>query len=255
MRVARVATASGPRPCVADGADWAVVEDAFASPPVKTGERIPAEGATLLAPVEPTVVLGMLHNSGPDDRCLPPQAFQKSARTVVGPGAPIVVDPTKGAVKGEAELALVVGRPARNISVADAPAYVLGWTVGNDVTASDQAALDETRTQAKNGDGFTPLGPWIETDLDALAQALTASVDGRVVAESSTDGLAWNPFEVFAYLTTHLTLGPGDVVLTGAPGTAFDIAPGAVASCTVAGVGELTNPVHALELSDHHEGA
>lgn len=243
MQLARVDTPRGPQDCVAEGEDWVVVHDLYARPLVPTGERLPRAGAALLAPVEPRVVLGMLHNSGPADRALAPQAFHKSVRSVVGPGEPIELDPRRGAVKGEAELALVIGRRCRDVDVADAAAVILGWTVGNDVTGVDQVALDDTRTQAKNGDGFTPLGPWIETDLDALDQVLSASVDGVEVASSNSGQLAWNPFELVAYLSAHLTLGPGDVILTGAPGTAFDIVPGVVASCTVGGIGTLTNPV------------
>lgn len=246
MRLARVDTPDGPQYCVGEQDGWAVVEDAFASPLVKTGERFGAD-APLLAPCEPRVILGMLHNSGAEDRKLPPQAFQKSSRTAVGPGASIVLAPALGLVKGEAELALVVGRAARNVSVEEAGEFILGWTVGNDVTGVAQAALDETRTQAKNGDGFTPLGPWIETDLDALDRAIEATVDGSVVAAGSSAGLAWNPFEVLAYATRYMTLGPGDVILTGAPGTAFDIAPGRAVTCAIDGIGVLSNPVVSIE--------
>ncbi len=243
MRIARVGTPAGPRYCVADGADWVTIDDPFAAEPTLGGERFAQGDVPLLAPVEPRVVLGMLHNSGAADRRLEPQAFQKSARSVIGPGDAIVLDPGKGAVKGEAELALVVGRLARRVPVDKASDYILGWTIGNDVTAVEQAAQDETRTRAKCGDGFTPLGPWIETDLDALHQTIEATVDGRAAASGSSAGLAWNPFEVFAFITDHLTLGQGDVILTGSPGTAFDITGGVRAECTIPGIGTLSNPV------------
>lgn len=247
MRIARISTPTGPRAVVSDAADWVVVVDAFAPHLDLTGERHPQAGATLLAPVEPRVVLGMLHNTGPDERELAPQAFLKSARTVVGPGEPIAVDLRHGDHVGECELALVVGRRCRGVTVDQAPAYVLGWTVGNDVTVPAQGAVDVTRTQAKNGDGFTPLGPWIETDLDALDAALVARVDGVQVAQSTTARLAWNPFEALSHLSAYLTLGPGDVILTGAPFTSFPIRPGVRATCEVAGIGPLTNPVTSLK--------
>ncbi|MDN5570860.1 MAG: fumarylacetoacetate hydrolase family protein [Propionibacteriaceae bacterium] len=249
MRIARIATPTGPQAVLAEGDRWLAIDDPFADQPIPTGATWAQEDVRLLAPVEPRVVLGMLHNSGPADRALAPQAFLKSARTVVGPGAAIVVDPRRGQVMAECELALVVGRPCRNVSVADAPAFVWGWTIGNDVTAVDQTAADETRTQAKNGDGFTPLGPWVETDLAALDVALTAAVDGVEAVASSTAALAWNPFEALSHLSGHLTLGPGDVILTGAPGTAFAITPGVEATCAVAGIGVLSNPVHTLEVT------
>lgn len=245
MRLARIATDSGPRPAVADGEDWALVEDMFAHPLRRTGERVPARDAVLLAPVEPRVVLGMAHNTGPDDRALPPQAFMKSARSVVGPGEPIVLDPRRGAVVGEVELCLVVGRTCRNVTAEQAPAFILGWTVVNDVTASDQVALDEKMVQSKSGDGFTPIGPWVETELDPLAAPLRASTTGGASVEGTSAGLAWNPYEVLEYLSGHLTLGPGDVIATGAPGTGFGLQPGDECRCTVEGIGDLVNPVSA----------
>ncbi|MFH5821251.1 fumarylacetoacetate hydrolase family protein [Georgenia sp. AZ-5] len=243
MRLARIATPAGPRHAVADGADWAVVEDVFARPLVPTGERHPQDGARLLAPVEPRVVLGMAHNTGPADRELPPQAFMKSARTVVGPGDAIRLDPRRGEVKVEGELAVVVRRQCRNLAPEEVPDAVLGWTVGNDVTAVDQVALDEKMTQSKNGDGFTPLGPWVETELDPRDVAIEVRVGDEVAAAGSTSGLARDVVELLVYLTAHLDLGPGDVVLTGAPGTGATVVPGDRAAITLAGIGTLTNPV------------
>lgn len=247
MRLARIHTPSGIVPAVADGDEWAVIVDAFSPVLERTGETVPLSEAQLAAPVEPRIVLGMLHNSGEADRALPPQAFAKSSRTVVGPGEPIWLEANKGRVVGETELALVVGRTIRNITVDEAPSAVLGWTIGNDVTATDQAAFDETKTQAKNGDGFTPLGPWIETDLDAFAQHMEGRLDGELASSGSTADLANNPFVVLAYLSQHMTLGPGDVVLTGAPNTAFELRAGAEASAVVDGIGVLSNPVRLLD--------
>ena len=224
MRLARVATPQGARPVVGTADGWEEVVDLFATHLVRTGVHHPADAA-LLAPVQPLVVLGMAHNTGPDDRAL--------------------IDPRRGRVVGEVELAVVIGRTCRNVSAAEASGYVLGWTVVNDVTAVDQVALDEKMVQAKCGDGFTPLGPWVETDLDPLDARLEAAVGERHVA-SSTAGLAWNPWEAIAYLSSHLTLGPGDVICTGAPHTSFALEPGDECVCTVAGIGTLSNPVISL---------
>ncbi|MEL4357667.1 MULTISPECIES: fumarylacetoacetate hydrolase family protein [unclassified Luteococcus] len=242
MRLARIQTPDGPRGVVAREGRWLVVEDIFANPLVPTGESHPLEGAKLLAPVEPRVVLGMAHNGEPGDREIPRQAFMKSARTVVGPGDEIELDTRLGAVNGEGELVLVVGRRTRRITADEARAHVLGWTIGNDVTNLEQA--DEKATQVKNGDGYTPLGPWIETELpDALDLTMTMERNGEPVAEARTSQLAWNPFEVLEYLSQYLTLDAGDVVLTGAPGTSFQILPGDECRCLLEGIGELVNPV------------
>ena len=246
MRLGRVSTAQGARNVVDTGGGWEEVTDLFARPLLRTGLRHPADSA-LLAPVQPLVVLGMAHNTGPDDRKIPPQAFMKSARSIVGPGEPIVLDPRRGSVVGEVELAIVIGRSCRNVTVAEAPDYVLGWTVANDVTAFEQVAFDEKMVQAKSGDGFTPIGPWIETDLDPLDTPLSARV-GSLELNNSSAGLAWNVWEIIEYLSAHLTLGPGDVICTGAPHVSFPLVPGDRCSCTVGGIGTLSNPVVSLTL-------
>ena len=110
------------------------------------------------------------------------------------------------------------------------------------VTAVDQIALDEKLTQAKNGDGFTPLGPWIETDLDSSDVAMSVRINGRTVASASTRQLAWDITEQLVYLTRYLPLGPGDVVLTGAPGTFHPVKPGDLVEVALGGIGSLANP-------------
>lgn len=243
MRLARIATADGPVHAMADGPDWAIVHDVFARPLVPTGERVPQAGAHLLAPTEPRVVLGMAHNSSEADRALAPQAFMKSARTVVGPGDAIVIDPARGEVKGEGELTLVIRSTCRDVTPETFADVVLGWTVGNDVTAVGQVPLDSFFTQAKNGDGYTPVGPWIETDLSLADVPIAVDVDDVRAATSSTKALAWNAVEVLCYVTSHVTLGPGDLLLTGAPGTAVTIHPGSEMSITIGPIGPLRNPV------------
>jgi 2-keto-4-pentenoate hydratase/2-oxohepta-3-ene-1,7-dioic acid hydratase in catechol pathway len=161
---------------------------------------------------------------------------------VIGPGEPIHLDPRVGRVVAEGELAMVIRGTCRNLTPDEVPGAILGWTIGNDVTATDQIALDDKMTQAKNGDGFTPLGPWIETDLDPRAVEISVGVAGHVVAEASTSALAWDVVEQLVYLSSVLTLSAGDVVLTGAPQTSAQISAGQLAEITLSGIGTLTNP-------------
>lgn len=255
MRIARVRTADGPRPAVLDDGRWHLVDDPWADRPHRTGASVAADEAELLAPCAPQVVVGMAHNHGPQDRLLPPQAFLKSARTVVGPGQATEVDPAGGPVNAEAELAVVIGRTARRLRPADVEQVIAGWTVADDVTRVGQVRHDSLFTQVKNGDGYTPLGPWVCTDLgpvlDGQPVALRTEVldlDGTErVAEGSTADLAWTVREQLVYLTAHLTLGPGDVVLTGAPGTSLPVRPGSRVRVHVDGVGTLHHPAHAVE--------
>ncbi len=243
MKLARILTSSGAQPAIFEEGNWAVIEDMFARPFQRTGEVIPAEEATLLAPCEPRVVLGMAHNTGPEDRKIPPQAFMKSARCVVGPGDPIFLDSAHGRVYGEGELTIVVGKECRNLSPDEVSEAILGFTIGNDVTNVDQIAVDNKFTQVKNGDGYTPLGPCIDTDTDFLHAPIVVEKDGSEVARASSADLAWNVIEIMCYLTSFLTLGPGDVVLTGAPFTSLELTEGMKVSITIEGIGTLSNPV------------
>ncbi len=203
------------------------------------GPPRPLAGLRLLAPTRPRTVVGMAHNTGPADRLLPPSAFLKPASTVVGPGDPVDL-PDVGRVDAEAELAIVVGRRCRDLDQATALDAVLGWTCANDVTARDLQAGDDSWTRAKGFDTFTPLGPWIETEPDFDPDDVPVLLDGT---GASTTHLARSVREVLAYLTSFMTLEPGDVVLTGAPGPSRALADGDVVTVAVPGLGELRNPV------------
>lgn len=245
MRFARVRTPSGPRRAVLRGEEWREIDDFFAPKPRETGRSWPVDGTALAAPTEPRVIVGMSHNGAPADRARPPQAFLKSARTACGPGAPIVLDSGIGDVAVEGELALVIGTRARHLAPHEALGVVFGATIANDVTAVDQVPLDSLFSQAKNGEGFTPLGPWLETEFDPADLLITMELDGLVVAESSTSQLAWDIVEQLVYLSSIMELGPGDVVLTGAPGTTVRVRPGQSCRIRIEGLGELVNPAMA----------
>lgn len=245
MRLARIATAAGPVQVVQHDDVWVGIRDMFAAELEFTGESYPVGQVRFLCPVEPLVVLGMAHNGSADDRRIPPQAFFKSARTVVGPGAGIVLDSNIGAVNVEGELAVVIGKTARHLAPGESSAHILGYTIGNDVTSVDQIPLDDKLLQAKNGDGYTPLGPWIETRLDPSSLRITVLRDDVVVARSSTAELAWSIDEQLVHLSSHLELGPGDVLLTGAPGTFAHARPGESVEIHIEGIGSLRSPTRA----------
>ncbi len=243
MRLARIRTAPGVVHAVARGDRWHVIRDMFATEFQFTGESHPLDTVSFAAPVAPRVIVGMAHNGTPVDRFLPPQAFLKSARTASGAGDEIVLDVNIGRVHVEGELAVVIGKYARHVAPGEADAYILGYTIGNDVTSVDQIPLDDKLLQAKNGDGYTPLGPWIETELDPSSLTVAVRVEGRTVAQGSTSALAWNIAEQLAYISSHLTLGPGDVILTGAPGTSAPAKPGDLVEIQIEGIGSIRNPV------------
>jgi 2-keto-4-pentenoate hydratase/2-oxohepta-3-ene-1,7-dioic acid hydratase in catechol pathway len=207
-----------------------------------TGESF-AGDVVFLSPVRPAVVLGMAHNGSSSDRQLAPGAFFKSARTVCGPNDDIVLDGNIGTVNVEGELAVVIGSTARHLTPGQSPRHILGYTIANDVTSVDQISFGGTLLQAKNGDGYTPLGPWIETAADPASLAITLLIQGVMTARSATSKLAWSIDEQLVYLSSHLELGPGDVLLTGAPGTSGPVRPGDDVEIVIEGIGSLRNPV------------
>lgn len=248
MRLARIRGPQGPVYVVQEGDTWAEIEPYTrtvlpATGPRRLGRQFPCDGSELLAPVEPVLVLGMAHNTGPQDRLLRPQAFQKSPRTVIGPGETIRPEPSQLPLVGECELALVIGRPTHRVSPQEASAHILGWTVANDVTSTAGAARDSFGTESKCGIGFTPVGPWIETDLDVTDLPLYAEIDGVPAASSTVSALARTPAEAVSYLSHQLQLGPGDLILTGAPATSAPLTDGVTMTCRIGGIGDITNLV------------
>jgi len=242
MRLARIQTAGGPVEVVQHGERWHAIRDMFSEDLEYTGESY-AGDVTFLSPVRPAVVLGMAHNGSASDRQLAPEAFFKSPRTVCGPDDDIVLDRNIGTVNVEGELAVVIGSTTRHLATGQSQRHILGYTIANDVTSVEQIGFGGTLLQAKNGDGYTPLGPWIETAADPASLGITLLIRGVAAARSATSELAWSIDEQLVYLSSHLELGPGDVLLTGAPGTSGAVRPGDDVQILIDGIGALRNPV------------
>ncbi|HSO16916.1 MAG TPA: fumarylacetoacetate hydrolase family protein [Arthrobacter sp.] len=204
---------------------------------------------TFLAPSTPANVLGMAHNTGPAGRSLPPQAFHKAATSVVGPGVAIELGPGVGHVDPEAELTIVVGSRARGLAPENALTAVLGFTIGNDVSARDLQKTDELWISAKSQDTFTPAGPWVVTGLDGANLAIGITHNGTELKSASSADLGWGVVEILVYVTSFMTLHPGDLVLTGFPAECARIVPGDTVTCRIEGIGELTNPVVAMAVA------
>jgi 2-keto-4-pentenoate hydratase/2-oxohepta-3-ene-1,7-dioic acid hydratase in catechol pathway len=239
MLIARVATPDGPRHGIVDGDRVLLVHGL--TDLRRTGQSVDFSPHTLLAPVRPGTIYGMAHNTGAGDRELAPQAFLKPRHGAIGPGEPIPLPHGIGRVVAEAELALVIGSAARHRTVGDALEVVLGFTAANDVTARDLQAQDSLWLAGKGFDGFTPLGPLIDTELPATA-AIGLAVDGAPVAAASTSALARGFAEIIVYLSSIATLQPGDVILTGAPGPDAELTAGGRVEVTVGGL-SLVNPI------------
>ncbi|MGH3973503.1 MAG: fumarylacetoacetate hydrolase family protein, partial [Pseudonocardiaceae bacterium] len=153
-------------------------------------------------------------------------------------------------------LAVVIGRPCRDVPAMQAADVLLGCTAANDVTARDQQRSDGQWTRAKSHDTFCPLGPWIETTVNPADLAVRTELDGVVVQDSRTSMLLHPVHTLVAWVSRVMTLLPGDVILTGTPAGVGPLHAGQSVSVTVEGVGTLTNPVmlrHELAGSDAND--
>lgn len=244
MRIARVQTPAGPRHAVSRNGGWDHIEDPFADVLSFTGETTPEDGAVLLAPVQPAVIVGIGHNRTRAHHPLPIQAWLKSVHTLANPGDPIQSARGLGTVNVEGELAAVIGKRANRLTADNAIDHVLGYTVANDVTNVDQELIDERLFQVKAGVNYTPLGPWIETEIEDPENVSTfVTINGQVKAQSGSYNLPSAVSDCLVYVTTWLTLEPGDIVMTGAPGTFVAVRPGDRVDITLVGIGTLTNTV------------
>lgn len=236
MRLGRIATSGGPRWVRETPSGPVPISDPFvalaeARDPHDEGDVI--EGA-LLAPVDPIVIVGIAQN-GPA-HVSPVQAWLKSPRTVIGSGAEVTLRRDAGAQVAEGEIAVVIGRSTRGLTAENAHEYVLGVTAVNDLSSPERAALDPRNFESKSGEGYTPLGPWIDTDAGIDDVTLEVEVDGRVVADTGSGQLPVSIRECLAYVASWSPLGPGDVVMTGAPHSQAPVEPCQTVTVKVAGI-------------------
>ena len=172
-----------------------------------------------------------------------PLMFLKPNTSVVGPGDPVFYPRQSQEVHFEGELAVVIGRVCRDVPVERVADVVFGYTVGNDVTARDLQRGDVQFTRAKGFDSFCPLGPWIETELDTSDLQVTTHLNGDLVQDGRTKDMIFDVPTLVSYVSSVMTLLPGDVILTGTPEGVGPMGVGDEVEVTVSGIGSLTNRV------------
>ena len=211
---------------------------------------LPITQVKLLAPVIPTKVVAIgknyVEHAAEMDSPVPdsPIIFLKPPTAVVGPLAPIRLPPESREVHHEGELAAVIGKVTRNIAAEDVAPNILGYTVANDVTARDLQRRDGQWARAKGFDSFCPLGPAIDTEFDPTeSNAITCSVNGEIRQEGVTSDLVFGVAELVAFISSVMTLLPGDVILTGTPAGVGPLLPGDHVEVEIEGIGALMNPV------------
>lgn len=228
--------------------------------PQPTGETL--DIARVLAPLDPVNIhcIGLNYRRHADESNMAyperPVLFLKPTTTVIGPNDPIVLPAESTEVDYECELAVVIGKAARDVSEDDALDYVLGYTAANDVSARDwQLRFDRQWARGKSFDTFCPLGPVLSTtdDIpDPNALEISLRLSGETVQNSNTADMIFSVKHIIAYLSRGMTLAPGTVILTGTPeGVGMGRTPnrwlqaGDVCEVIVERIGTLTNPVAA----------
>jgi 2-keto-4-pentenoate hydratase/2-oxohepta-3-ene-1,7-dioic acid hydratase in catechol pathway len=215
-----------------------------------TGARVPLADAALLAPVIPrskVVCVGKnYHDHAAEMGGVAPEEpllFLKPNTAVIGPGDAIIRPALSQQTEYEGELAVVIGRVAKNVKAADALNHVLGYTIGNDVTARDLQRKDGQWSRAKGFDTFCPLGPVIETDFDPASATIETRVNGEVRQHAPLTDMIHSVPAIIEYASAVFTLLPGDVILTGTPAGVGAFGAGDTVEVEITGLGILRNSV------------
>ena len=168
----------------------------------------------------------------------------RANNAIIGHEDPIVIprDATNK-IHYEAELVVVIGKTAKNVPMQNALHYVLGYTIGNDVSERTWQASDRTLWRAKNTDTFKPMGPWIETEANLDEMITTVRLNGRETISFKTDDMIFGVEKYISEISKYITLQPRDVIWMGTDGTSEDMKDGDTCEIEISGVGRLSNPV------------
>jgi 2-keto-4-pentenoate hydratase/2-oxohepta-3-ene-1,7-dioic acid hydratase in catechol pathway len=169
----------------------------------------------------------------------------KPPSSAIGPGDAILLPPQSSQVEHEAELVAVIGKRGRHIVAEEAKNHVFGYTAGNDVTARDLQKSDDQWTRAKGFDTFCAFGPWIDTEFDASDAVITCKVNGQPRQMASTRDVVFSVPMLIAYISSVMTLEPGDLIFTGTPAGVGPLKAGDEVVVEIEGLGVLRNPVRA----------
>ena len=216
-----------------------------------TSETIPLSSVEVLTPCLPTKIIGLWNNFGAVatknglDRPTEPLYFYKPPSGILAPGGTIVQPESyDGPVFFEGELGVVIGKPCKDVSMAEVDDYVLGYTCVNDATAFQIISEDPSFAQwgrAKSFDTFTPFGPVIDTDLDPQSLQVTSRLNGKVRQDYPVNDMFFSPLELVQRISRGMTLLPGDIITCGTSLGALPMKPGSTVEIHIDGIGTLSN--------------
>ncbi|MGA2858217.1 MAG: fumarylacetoacetate hydrolase family protein [Candidatus Sulfotelmatobacter sp.] len=217
----------------------------------RDGEPIPMSKVRFLVPSVATkvIALGINYRTHAEELKIKipdePLFFYKPPSSLIGTRDCIQYPPQSKRVDYEAELAFVIGKTAKNVPVSRALDYILGYTCFNDVTARDIQCKDGglELVKSKAFDTFGVVGPWIETEIDPGKLTIECLVNGVVKQAGNTSDLIFGVAETLSYISTIMTLCPGDIIATGTPSGIGPLSVGDVVSVRLEGVGTLENTV------------
>ena len=250
MKVARFSNGAEPRYGIVDGPELVVLKGhPLVAGYQTTGERIPLKEVKLLAPTIPSKIVCIGKNFADhaaeigQEVTAEPLIFFKPSSAIVGHGDAIVIPPQSKQVELEAELCLVIGKLAKNVSEEKALEYLWGVTIANDVTARDLQFGDGQWARSKGFDSFCPLGPWVETEFSPDGQVIESRINGEVRQNVAITEMVHNIPSIISYVSKNMSLLPGDIILTGSPAGISVINSGDMIECEIEGIGILSNPV------------
>jgi len=209
----------------------------------------PLASVHLLAPAQPGKIVcigrNYVEHAKEQNAELPkvPLLFMKPPSSILSPGDPIELPSQSHQVEHEGELVAVIGKRGRNLTTNEAQGFLYGYTIGNDVTARDLQHSDGQWTRAKGFDTFCPFGPWIDTEFDPSDAVITTKVSGQPRQMASTRDMVFNVSTLIAFISSVMTLEPGDLIFTGTPAGVGPLTPGDVVEVDIEGLGRLSNPV------------
>jgi 2-keto-4-pentenoate hydratase/2-oxohepta-3-ene-1,7-dioic acid hydratase in catechol pathway len=173
-----------------------------------------------------------------------PDVGYRASSALIAHDEPIVIPAdSAGIIQFEGELVAVIGKTAKHVSEADALKYVLGYTIGNDVSERVWQAEDRTIWRAKNTDTFKPMGPWIETEVDLPSLVTRVRLNGKQVSQFNTNNMVFGVARFISEITKYVTMHPGDVLWMGAEAPTLDMRHGDVVEVEVGNIGVLRNSV------------
>lgn len=233
---------------VVDGELFKLIGDVYGSP---SFEKKPTalKGVKTLVPVVPSKIIAVGLNYADHAResgkPLPkePLFWLKAPTSLIPDGAKIEVPFGNHRTDFEAELTIVIGRRMRNVTPAAAARYIFGYTAAQDVTDRTIQNGESQWARAKSFDTFTPLGPYVETKIDPHELTIQLFQNGQLRQNSSTTQLIFDCYKIVSFVSTNMTLLPGDVIMTGTPGGIGPIQSGDKLEVRIQGLAPLVNTV------------